>query len=430
MKDICSAAGARRSQHPFRLAVVGKYRKDFRNSLQAFVNGSNDPQLFTGSEAPERQPRVAFVFPGQGGQWPGMGRDLLKQEPVFYATLAEINQVIETHFSWSLMDVLCADECEAVLNEIHVVQPALFAIQVALARLWQSWGIMPDAVVGHSMGEIAAAHIAGILCLEDAVEIVCRRSQLLQQVRGQGSMLATELSSVEAEELLQDFGRDVSVAVINSPMSTVLSGNTATIESVKKELEQQHRFCKLVNVDVASHSPQMDVLYADLLGALKNIKPQPSKIPIYSTVTGGTGEHHSFSASYWMDNLRKPVLFSDAITRLLENGHTTFIEIGPHPVLLGSIQQTLQPSHHPIRLFPSLHREEPGRKTMLESLAALYTEGASVTWGNLFQNKKKVHPAPLGSLAAPTLLVRPTAGRFKKPLDWNKTTASAVRHQA
>jgi acyl transferase domain-containing protein/acyl carrier protein len=395
IKDICAAAGARRSQHPCKLAVIGKSRLALSNGLQAFLAGSNEPHLFTGSEAPECPARVAFVFPGQGGQWQGMGQDLLKQEPVFCKAVFEISGIIEKRFSWSLMDVLCPERAEATFDEIHVVQPALFAIQVALARLWQSRGITPDAVVGHSMGEIAAAHFAGILCLEDAVQIVCSRSQLLQQVRGQGSMLATELSIIEAEELLKGFGTDVSVAVINSPSSTVLSGNTETIGKIKALLEQQQRFCKLVNVDVASHSFQMEGLRADLLDSLNDINPQPLKIPIYSTVTGTAGDDLSFGAGYWMDNLRKPVLFSDAVTQLLESGHTVFIEIGPHPVLLGSIQQTLQQRHRPVRLLPSLRREEPGRKTMLETLAALYTEGALIDWNNVYSARGKQVRLPL-----------------------------------
>ena len=212
------------------LAVIGNSRKELCTSLQAFIRGEHDPNVIIGSEVSHRQPKLAFVFSGQGGQWYGMGRELLKHEPVFYKAIERIDHVIQEHFSWSLMDELCAERSVSRLDEIDVVQPALFAIQVALAGLWQSWGIKPDAVVGHSMGEVAAAHVAGILSLEDAIQIVCCRSQLLKQLRGQGSMMATELSPDQAKEILKGYDNDIAVAVINSPASTVLSGNPGNNE--------------------------------------------------------------------------------------------------------------------------------------------------------------------------------------------------------
>jgi acyl transferase domain-containing protein/acyl carrier protein len=371
------------------LAVVGNSRAELSNSLQAYLSGRKVPHLFTGSDVPEHRPRMAFVFPGQGGQWQGMGRELLEQEPVFCDAIQQIDNVIRSRFSWSLLDVLYTDNAEQWLNEIDQVQPALFAIQVALARLWQSWGITPDAVIGHSMGEIAAAHIAGVLTLEDAIQIVCSRSQLLKKVQGQGRMLATELTPGDAEELLNEFDNDASVAVINSPASTVISGSTETIEKFRALLERQNIYCKLVNVDVASHSPQMNALQAELLEVLSGLNPQPARIPLYSTVTGGPGDPLSFGTDYWFDNLRKPVLFSGAVNQLLESGHTIFIELGPHPVLLGSIQQTAQPHYCNTRLLPSMRRGEAERKTMLQTLAALYSEGFSIAWNKLYPTRGK-----------------------------------------
>ena len=166
--------------------------------LKAFIQGEHNPNIYIGSEVSHRQPRVAFVFSGQGGQWYGMGRELLQQEPVFYKEIERIDAVIRENYKWSLMNELCAERSVSRLNEIDVVQPVIFAIQVALAGLWQSWGIQPDAVTGHSMGEVAAAHIAGILSLEEAIQIVCCRSQLLKQLRGKGCMMATELSPDQA----------------------------------------------------------------------------------------------------------------------------------------------------------------------------------------------------------------------------------------
>lgn len=387
LKDICYAAGVRRSQFDYRVAVLGNSRKELHNSLQAFRQKEDDPNLFPASMIPDRQPKLAFVFSGQGGQWYGMGRELLKQEPVFWDAIERIDLVIQSGFGWSLMEVLCAEPSELRLDEIDVIQPVLFSIQVALAALWQSWGIVPDAVVGHSMGEVAAAHVAGILSLEDAVQVICCRSQLLKPLRGRGSMLVTELSPDQAKALLTAYNDEVTIAVINSPTSTVLSGDPETMKKIMDYLQGQNLFCKLVNVDVASHSPQMDAVRAELLQALDGLQPKPANIPIYSTVTGALGDGLQFNARYWMDNLRAPVLFSDALRHILDDGYSTFIEIGPHPILLGAIQQSINSHHEVVRLRPSLRREAPERETLLRTLGALYTEGFSIAWNKLYQTR-------------------------------------------
>lgn len=394
-KDICIAAGQRRSQFNYRLAVSGNSREQLHNSLEAFICGKQDPNLFFAKEVPGPQPKLVFVFPGQGGQWYGMGRELLKQESVFYEAIEKIDIAIKARFNWSLMDVLYAEESISRLEEIDVLQPCLFAIQVALATLWKSWGITPDAVIGHSMGEIAAAYISGILTMEDAIQIVCYRSQLLKGLCGKGRMMVTELSVHEAKELLKTFGNDIAIAVINSPTSTVLSGTPEKINEVMSFLQGQNLFCKMINVDVASHSPQMDELQYDLLRGLGGLQPKTAKIPFYSTVSGARGVDLNFNSAYWMDNLRKPVLFSDAISQLFDDGYTAFVEIGPHPVLLGSIQQTLQSSQGGIRLLPSLRRGEPERETLLGTLGTLYTEGFSISWDKLYPNKGRHVQLPL-----------------------------------
>jgi myxalamid-type polyketide synthase MxaE and MxaD len=394
-KDICYAAGLRRSQYDYRLAAIGHSRKELCISLEAFLQGEQNPGLFLGSVLPDQQLKLAFVFPGQGGQWYSMGRELLKQVPVFYKTIERIDHAIQKHFAWSLMDELLAERSVARLDEIDVVQPALFAIQVALAELWRSWGITPDAIVGHSMGEVAAAHVAGILSLEDATRIICCRSQLLKHLRGQGSMIATELSPDQAKELLKGYDNVITIAAINSPTSTVLSGDPEAVKEVMGYLQSQNLFCKLINVDIASHSPQMDHIRSELLQALDGLNPQSARVPFYSTVTGARGDDLIFNAEYWMDNLRKPVLFSDAIGQLRGSGHTTFIEIGPHPILLSSIEQLLQSRYPQVRLLPSLRREEPERKVLLGSLGALYTEGFSIAWNNLYPTIGKYVHLPL-----------------------------------
>ncbi|HEY0679171.1 MAG TPA: type I polyketide synthase, partial [Chitinophagaceae bacterium] len=393
--DICHAAGLRRSQFNYRLAVTGNSRDELFFSLQSFIQGEQDANLFSGNSFQQRHPKLVFVFSGQGGQWFGMGRDLLKQEAVFYKEIEQIDLIIQGKLGWSLMDELSAEETSSRLKEIDIVQPVLFAIQVALVKLFESWGIKPEAVAGHSMGEVAAAHVAGVLELEDAVQVVCGRSRVLKQLKGRGSMLATELSPSQANEIIKEYGEDITLAVINSQTSTVLSGNAETIKKVMDTLEKQNVFCKPVNVDVASHSPQIDTLRSDLQIALASLKPQPARLPIYSTVTGRLANDLNFDADYWIDNLRKPVHFSDCVNDLLKDGYTAFIEIGPHPVLLSSIQQSLNSRNSDTLLLPSMRRDEPGRKQLQKTLAALYTAGFSINWNKLYQRGANYVPLPL-----------------------------------
>ncbi len=394
-QDICYAASLRRSQYDYRLAALGRSRKELHDSLEAFLKGVPDHNLITGGSVPGRRPKLAFVFPGQGGQWYGMGRDLLKQEPVFHQAIVRIDQLIQSNFGWSLLAELQGEGPAARIDEIDVVQPALFAIQVALAELWRSWGVRPDAVVGHSMGEVAAAHVAGILSLEDAVQIICQRSLLLKPFRGRGSMLVTELSPEQAEALLQGFSQDIAIAVINSPNTTVLSGDSDALQVLMNRLQQQGLFCKLVNVDVASHSPQMEQVRTALLEVLSGLNPQLAKIPLYSTVTGTRADDLSFHADYWMDNLRKPVLFSRASEQLFDDGHTIFIEINPHPILLSSVQQSLSTRGQGIRLLPSMRREEAAGEVLYRTLGELYAEGFSIAWNQLYPRGGKHVPLPL-----------------------------------
>lgn len=387
--DLCYATALRRSQNDHRLAIIGNSKNELYESLHAFLHNEDCPNIFVSNEVHHRQPKLVFIFSGQGGQWYGMGRELLKTEPVFRNTIEKTDELIQKNFSWSLIDELTADQPASRLNEIDIVQPAIFAIQVALAALWKSWGINPDAVAGHSMGEVAAAYFAGAVSLEDAVHIVCSRSELLKKLSGKGSMILAELTPEQAKEIVRQYGNDISVAAINSPTSVVLSGNSTALNEVINLLQQQNLFCKQVNVDVASHSSQIDLLRTEMFEALTEIKPLPANLPIYSTVTGALANDISFDANYWIENLRKPVLFYNTINQLFNDGYTTFIEIGPHPVLLGSVQQSVKPHFKNINLLASLRREEPEQETMFKAVASLYTNGFTINWKNFYKEKGK-----------------------------------------
>jgi len=290
--------------------------------------------------------------------------------------------------------MLGADEQHSRLHEIDVVQPVLFAMQVALAALWRSWGVEPDAVVGHSMGEVAAAHVAGALSLEDAARIICRRSLLLRRLSGQGAMAVVELGLEQAREALAGYETRLSIGVSNSARSTVLSGDTEALEELLRRLEGQGVFCRRVKVNVASHSPQMDPLKDDLLRVLEGISPVRAAVPIYSTVTGRTGDGSDFQPSYWVNNLREPVLFHGAVERLLEDGHGVLLEVSPHPVLLAPIEETLRESKREGLALASLRRQARERRSLQESLAALYARGCSVDWKRLYPSGGRVVALP------------------------------------
>jgi len=385
LQDICYTAGVRRSHHHHCLALVGRSKEELIERLEAFLQEEARPGLSSGRCAPGCQRRVVFVFPGQGSQWLGMGRELLAQEPVFREALEQCDQVMRQFVDWSLLKQLMADEAHSRLDRIDVIQPVLFAMQVGLAALWRSWGVEPAAVTGHSMGEVAAAHVAGVLSLEDAARIICRRSQLLKQASGQGAMAVVELSVEQAQEALAGYEDRLSIAVSNSPTSTVLSGDPAALEEITDRLQGQDIFCRWVKVDVASHSPQMDPLCGELLQVLAGVRPSPASVPIYSTVTAAVAEGREFEPAYWVRNLRQPVLFSAAVQRLLADGHDIFLEISPHPILLSAIQQGVHHFGYQGAVLPSLRRQEKERVVMLGSLGALYTLGYPLDWSRLYQ---------------------------------------------
>ena len=261
--------------------------------------------------------------------------------------------------------------------------PVLFALQVALAALWQSWGVVPEAVVGHSMGEVAAAYVSGALSLPDAVQVIFHRSRLLQRLTGKGKMAMVNLPLAAVKPLLRDYPK-LSIAAVNSPTATVLSGDSFALESLVQLLERQHITCRFLPVNYAFHSWQVDPLQDELVHALQPIQPHPTTVPLFSTVTGQRVDGHALDASYWSRNLRSPVLFRAAMEELIQTEPSLFIEIGPHPVLRTAIAQCFQPYQQTGTILPSLRRGQPERATLLQSLGMLYRQGYPIDWNRLY----------------------------------------------
>ncbi|MCC5632195.1 type I polyketide synthase [Nostoc sphaeroides CHAB 2801] len=396
LQNICYTASVRRTHHEHRLAFLADSPAELQERLQDFLQGKLEAHQSSGRKHRHRRPKLVFVFSGQGPQWWAMGRELLEQEPVFRATIEECDALIKLHTNWSLLAELTADVTQSRLQETEIAQPAIFALQVALARLWRAWGIEPKAVVGHSLGEVAAAHIAGVLSLADAVQLICDRGRLMQQATGNGKMAAVELSAAETEQWLRGYEGRLAIAAINSPTSTVVSGEPAAIESFLELLqrEQPTVFCKLLPVNYAFHSPQMLPFAEKLVETLNQLQPQAAKIPIFSTVTGQSRNGADFDAAYWGRNLQQPVRFAPAIEELVNAGQTIFLEISPHPVLSGYISQCLSHLGQQGTVLSSLRRGQPERATLLSSLGNFYNLGFTIDWKQLYPSKCKVVSLP------------------------------------
>ncbi|WP_438010602.1 SDR family NAD(P)-dependent oxidoreductase [Sorangium sp. So ce321] len=394
LRDLCYTAAIRRSHLRHRLSLVVRSREDALAGLSAYLDDKPHTGLVSGRKAPERSRRLAFLFSGQGSQWLGMGRELLARDGVFRAMMERCERVMREHVAWSLITSLTAEGERARFEEIDFIQPALFAIQVSLAAVFRSYGVLPDVVVGHSMGEVAAACVAGALRLEDAARIICQRSRLLRRVSGTGAMALVELSEAEAEAAIAGHRDRLSVAVIMSPRGTVLAGDPAALNEVLEEVKGRGIFCRRVKIDVASHSPQMDPLLDELAAALSGIAPQRGSIPMVSTVTGQPTDGSDLDAAYWARNLRAPVLFSGVIQRLLAEGFDVFAELSPHPVLLPAIESGLLDARPGgVALLPSLRRETGELDVLLESLGALHVRGHAVDFRRLVPTGRSV-PLP------------------------------------
>src|SRR5581483_5527929 len=332
--SVVRTAALHRTQFGARAAVSAKDASEAIEALRALGEGRAHAAVSV-AEAKDRG-RVVFVFPGQGSEWRAMGRALLAEQAVVAQVIAACETALSNYTDWSLRSVLCADESveASLLERVDVIQPALFAMNVALAAVWRSLGVEPSAVVGHSQGEIAAAVVAGILSLEEGARVVALRSQLLRRLSGRGGMAVTELAAAEVEERLKAVEwSGLSVAVVNTPGSTVVSGPLATVERWVARLGEEGVFCRQVSVDYASHSAEMDPILAELEGLLAGLSPQAGRIAMISTVTGTRCDGTSLDAAYWCRNLRQPVRLDLALSELIGEGHGVFVEASAHPVL-------------------------------------------------------------------------------------------------
>lgn len=384
LHNVCTNAAMLRPHFEYRALLIGENAEELRaNIAEIMSNGSVE------SIKAQPEEKVVFVFPGQGSQWLGMGRQLYETEKVFKEAIDACELAFKPYADWSLVAEIFAQEDNSQLKKINVIQPAICAIQIALGRLWMSWGILPDAVVGHSMGEVAAANIAGIITLEDAARIICTRSKLMGKLSGTGGAMAlTEMGPEEAGKVVEQANHSICIAVQNSPKSTVFAGNKAEIEKLLADLEEQGLFCRMVKVDVASHSPQMDAIKEELRKALVGVNPQNADYTLYSTVNAAEMVGSEMNADYWVNNLRNTVQFSKVIKQLAQTGHSVFIEVSPHPVLINAINENISGLDRDFGVFSSMHREKPEQFEFYSNLQQLYAFGITPKWELVYHSVK------------------------------------------
>ncbi len=395
--DVAYTAATRRSHYEHRLVVVGESRVELAERLQAYLDDASQSGWKAGVRTPGKPPRLAFVFSGQGPQWWAMGRELLGASEVFRAEVEEIDQRLAALAGWSVLTELSADEAASRLDQTAIAQPALFAVQAGLVRVWRSLGVDPAAVIGHSVGEIAAAYTAGVLDLDAAVRVAYHRGRLMQAATGRGQMAAVELPADEIEQLLSDggYGDRLALAAINGPASVVLSGESTALFDVLASLARRGVSHRVLPVRYAFHSPQMAPFAEELVGALGELKPMPANLRLVSTVTGHPATSgQDYDAAYWGRNVRHGVRFAAAVNVLLDEGINAFLEVGPHPVLSANVQQCLDAREQTGVVAHSLRRGQPERATLLSNLGALFAQGCGVDWERVYAEPGQVISLP------------------------------------
>lgn len=385
LADIASQAASGRDHYEYRLAAIAESPDGMLHTLRSHVEGQVDPDsLHTNPEGCWQRPRIIFVFPGQGSQWADMGRDLLASPGPFRETMERCDAVIREHTGWSILQALRGRD-ESWLHSTARVQPALWAMSVSLAAQWRSLGIHPDAVLGQSQGEIAAAQVAGALTLEQAGYVSCVRAQLAAEHARPGSLCWVNLPHTGIPDLLDALGQKAEIAVQESATSTVLAGTTQAIEAVVAGAQARNINCLPISANYASHSPGVDPVKRPLLQALADLTPADTTIPFLSTVTADIADGRDLDGTYWWRNLREPVKLADTVRRHCNSAAdpTVLLQVSPHPVLTRALQGPGR------TVLATLHRDEHPADSLTTTLAQLYTAGVTVDWTTALGTPKR-----------------------------------------
>ena len=396
LADLAYTLSRRRANRPVRTTVIASSQPELTAALREIADGDTPYQAAVGLD--DRGP--VWVFSGQGSQWAQMGAELLATEPVFAATVAQAEPLIARESGFSVTEAMASPQTVAGIDRI---QPTIFVMQVALAATMKAYGARPGAVIGHSLGEAAAAVVAGALSFEDGLRVICRRSRLMSTIAGAGAMASVELPAKQVlSELTLHGVKDVVVAVVASPQSTVIGGATQTVRDLVAAWEQRDVMAREIAVDVASHSPQVNPILDELGGVLADLHPMTPDIPYYSATLFDPREEPVCDSKYWVDNLRRTVRFGAAVRAALEDGYRVFAELAPHPLLTHAVEQTARSLDMPLAALAGLRREQALPYGLRGFVADLHSAGAAVDFSVLYPYGRLVD-APLPTWAHPRL---------------------------
>jgi polyketide synthase 5 len=388
LPDLAYTLARRRAHRPIRTVAFASSQPELTAALREVADGDTPYEAAVGQD--DRGP--VWVFSGQGSQWAQMGAELLATEPVFAATVAAAEPLIACESGFSVTEAMTAPQ---IVTGIDRIQPTLFTMQVALAATMKAYGVRPGAVIGHSLGEAAAAVVAGALSLEDGARVICRRSRLMSKIAGSGAMASVELPAQQVLSELRARGvNDVVVAVVASPQSTVIGGATQTVRDLVAAWEQREVMAREIAVDVASHSPQVNPILGELTDALAELHPMTPEVPFYSATLYDPHEEPVCGAGYWVDNLRNMVRFAPAVRAALEDGFRIFAELAPHPLLTHAVEQTAGNLDMTVATLAGMRREQELPHGLRGFVADLHGAGAAIDFSVLYP-KGRLVDAPL-----------------------------------
>ncbi|NER51880.1 MAG: type I polyketide synthase, partial [Symploca sp. SIO1A3] len=397
LKDICYTANTGRAHFNHRLAVIASERKELAQKLLDHKTGEEVVGLFSGKLSASNNPKLAFLFTGQGSQYVNMGRQLYETQPTFRQTLEQCNQILEPYLEYPLLEVLYLEDGQqsssSLLDQTAYTQPALFAIEYALYKLWSSWGIKPNAVMGHSVGEYVAATVAGVFNLEDGLKLIATRGKLMQQLPPGGEMVSVMASEAKVRQLITPYMEKVAIAAVNGSESVVISGETESMTDIVNKLVSDGVKTKRLQVSHAFHSSLMAPMLAEFEAIAQQISYHQPKISLISNVTGVKADNSIASANYWVNHIYQPVKFAASMETLQQQGSEIFLEIGPKPILLGMGRQCLPEESG--TWLPSLRPGVDEWQQVLSSLGQLYVQGTPVDWSGFdrdYRHQKVVLP--------------------------------------
>ena len=390
LPDLTYTLGARRNHHPFRLTLVANSMPEAIQELTAYGAGQEDSKVRVAfAPRPEHPPRIAFVMSGQGPQWWGMGRELMEREPVFRAAMERCAAAM-LPWGFDLLEELARPEEDSLIGRTGFAQPAIFAMQVALAELWKSWGVEPAAIVGHSIGEIAAACVAGIFSVKEGARIIVLRARFMDEcARGAGTMLAVGMEEEPARALIARHDRTVKIAAFNGPRSLTLAGSKVSLEAMLAELEPQGVFARIVRVDHPFHHPLMEPAAQELERTLADLIPNPETTPFFSTVTGGRVSGVDCTAKHWGNGVRHAVLFASAVGALVDFGIDIWLELGAHPALVHPMLECLTERGVKAPVLSSVRRERE-HESVLETAMDLHRNCVALEFAKMTPSRRQL----------------------------------------